>query len=160
MDIEEFFRHVKTRCDKLRVISGATNKVSFFTIDKDDVLHVFTIGAKERLGSEYMFVGTHDRNAAESILAATVEALGTTDSDKVTLGPNWEGFYPFTFQNTRWAVSPVDYDKVNCALSGILAAVYGTATPLRQLLLCDMAKKLPGEPGYRDTGFNQILYTE
>lgn len=99
------FNQIKVRCDELRIVAAGTGRASTFSIYKDDVQYRFTIGLKPLLGFEVFTVG-----------AGSPKALND-------------------FLNTR-TVLPSDtlcshfYDKVNCELSGMLAAVYGTATEL------------------------------
>jgi hypothetical protein len=109
MDVEELFATVKNSCDTCRLISSSTGKPETFSLFKNHVQYRFTIGLKMWIGFEVFTVG-----------AISKDGLDKFSNDRLIM--------------PRDVLQTVDYDEINILLSGILAAVYGTATPLQQLV--------------------------
>jgi hypothetical protein len=152
MSQEDIFARIKSKCDEKRVMANGTGRPLVFTITKDGVHHSMSIGAKVHFGCEFIFVGSHEKQTAEALLVGIIEAFIESRSNSVPL-PN-----RFVVSSDPWGLEDANYDKVNLSLSGTLAAVYGTYTPLKQLLVSDAYKKLPRDPGYKDSGIDQTLY--
>lgn len=105
MSHEILFSQIKVRCDELRLVAAGTGRASTFAIYKDDVQYRFTIGLKPLLGYEVFTIGAISPNALNNFL-------------------NTRLLLPSDLMCSHF------YDKINCDLSGMLAAVYGTATEL------------------------------
>jgi hypothetical protein len=109
MEIEQLFTAIKTKCDKLQLAAAGTGKPETFSVYVNKVQYRFTIGLKLWIGFEVFTVG-----------AINADGLDKFSKDRLLMPSD--------------VLQTVEYDAVNILLSGVLAAIYGTATSLQQLV--------------------------
>lgn len=155
MSQEELFSRIKKRCDESRILAAGTGRPMVFTISSDDMHYSFTIGAKTQYQREFVFISTGNKQENQKFLLSVMDTMAESKIEPSALDGHFINLVGLDHVS---ALVPASYDKINIALSGTLAAVYGTHTQLKQLLVADGRGNFPTQPGFRDLERKQLLY--